>query len=339
MSIKHVANKILPSTFVNYLKNVKSLHILRREYNNQARRFNRTFSREWSTGLLQVQARVIFLTHQIEKGLGHRDFRYGFGVHVFKDLGPELDKLEKADANYLNNSVYQDCMSAVHEYISRNESAGKNMDAQRHYLGDERWERAKHTTSEKGGSLVVKASEKTDNIQKSFIELAEKRHSLREYSAKAVTDAEISKAVALATHAPSACNRQPARVLLISDKQKIAEVLKIQGGVRGYALPSKLLLVTAKTSVFMGPNERNQGFIDGGLFSMMLLMSLEAYGIAACPLHAMLDGKSETRMREILNIPDDEIFVMFIEVGHFPESIRTPRSSRLPLNNILKMYN
>ena len=336
MSFKHVIGNILPDNVANSLRRIKSSHILRKEYASQAKRFNRTFSREWSTGLLPVQPRVIFLTHQIEKGLGHREFRYGFGVHVFKALGPELAKLEAADSDYPNNPAYRECMSAVHEYIARHEAAGKDISQQRQYFGNKHWERARQATDEHGGSIVVTAAEKADNAQKSFIELAENRHSLREYSAQPVTEEEIVKAVELATRAPSACNRQPARVLLISDARQIAEVLKIQGGVRGYALPSQLLLVTAKTSVFMGPNERNQGFIDGGLFSMMLLMSLEAYGLAACPLHAMLDGKAEARMREILNVPDDEIFVMFVEVGHFPESVRTPQSTRLPMESIFK---
>lgn len=336
MSFKHVVGNIFPDSVVNSLRQIKSSLILRKEYNLQAKRFNRTFSREWSTGLMQVQTRIIFLTHQIEKGLGHREFRYGFGAHVFKALGPELAKLETADSDYLDNPVYRECMSAVHEYIARHEAAGKDISEQRRYLGAEHWERAKQATDENGGSIVVTAAEKADNAQKTFIELAENRHSLREYSARPVAEEEIVKAVKLATRAPSACNRQPARVLLISDAHQIAEVLKLQGGVRGYALPPQLLLVTAKTSVFMGPNERNQGFIDGGLFSMMLLMSLEAYGLASCPLHAMLDGKTETKMREILSVPDDEIFVMFIEVGHFPESVRTPQSTRLPMESIFK---
>ena len=87
MSFKHIVCNILPDSVANYLRQVKSLFTLRKEYGLQAERFNKTFSREWSTGLMQVQTRVIFLTHQIEKGLGHREFRYGFGVRVFKALG------------------------------------------------------------------------------------------------------------------------------------------------------------------------------------------------------------------------------------------------------------
>lgn len=89
-----------------------------------------------------------FLTHQIEKGLGHREFRYGFGAHVFKALGPELAKLETADSDYLDNPVYRECMSAVHEYIARHEAAGKDISEQRRYLGAEHWERAKQATDE-----------------------------------------------------------------------------------------------------------------------------------------------------------------------------------------------
>lgn len=101
-----------------------------------------------------------FLTHQIEKGLGHREFRYGFGVRVFKALGPELAKLETADSGYLNNPAYRECMSAVHEYIVRHEAAGKDVSEQRRYFGIEHWERAKQSNDEYGGSIVVTAAEK-----------------------------------------------------------------------------------------------------------------------------------------------------------------------------------
>lgn len=160
MSFKHIVCNILPDSVANYLRQVKSLFTLRKEYGLQAERFNKTFSREWSTGLMQVQTRVIFLTHQIEKGLGHREFRYGFGVRVFKALGPELAKLETADSGYLNNPAYRECMSAVHEYIVRHEAAGKDVSEQRRYFGIEHWERAKQSNDEYGGSIVVTAAEK-----------------------------------------------------------------------------------------------------------------------------------------------------------------------------------
>ena len=62
------------------------------------------------------------------------------------------------------------------------------------------------------------------------------------------------------------------------------KALKIQGGFLGYAMPPVLLLVTSDIRAFMNNGERNEPFVDGGLFSMSLLYALEAYGLAACPL-------------------------------------------------------
>ena len=337
MGMKDLIKGMLPDKVGNAIRNVKAGILLRKDYTRQRKRFYRSYSREWSDGLMQVQSRLMFLTHQIEKGLGHRSFRYGFGVHVFAELGPMLTKMEYVDSDYLTNSVYRECMGAVHEYIERHQAAGKDLSAQRRCLTSEQWKRAENWMAGDGGSVVLEAAQKAKNPMLPFVDLLKQRHSLREYSDEPISAEDLKRAVELATRAPSACNRQPGRVIEVRDSSIIPELLKIQGGVRGYATPPALLLVTAKQSVFMGPNERNQAYVDGGLFSMTLLLALEALGLASCPLHAMFDSEEEDRTRSILGIPDDEVLIMYIEVGHYPETVRTPMSTRLPVNDVLRV--
>lgn len=337
MDVKTIVKSILPQNLVELIRNVKSTMILSREYKVQAKRFNNSYSRDWSTGKMQVQSRTMFLTHQLEKGLSHKNFRYGFGLGVFETLGVLLTRFENADPQYLINPVYKECMSAIHEYIVRHQRAGKDLSKQSQFLSHEQWNRALNWGENDGGTVILLGKEKLNNSELPFSALVEQRHSLREYSDQPVTENELRQAVKLATAAPSACNRQPARVVEVLDQNLIAQLLKIQGGVRGYATPSALLLVTAKQSVFMGTNERNQGYVDGGLFSMMLLLSLESLGLASCPLHTMFDGEKDQKTRNLLRIPDDEILIMYIEVGHYPERAMTPRSTRLPVDNVLRV--
>lgn len=42
------------------------------------------------------------------------------------------------------------------------------------------------------------------------------------------------------------------------------------------------MLVTADLQAFMGSNERNEGYVDSGLFSMSLLYAMKSCGLAAC---------------------------------------------------------
>lgn len=105
----------------------------------------------------------------------------------------------------------------------------------------------------------------------------------------------------------------------IADPEKIATALKIQGGFNGYGMPPVLLLITSDIRAFMNNGERNEPFVDGGLFSMSLLYALEAYGLAACPLNAMFSLSQDRKTRALLHIPNYELPVMYIAVGNFPD--------------------
>lgn len=97
----------------------------------------------------------------------------------------------------------------------------------------------------------------------------------------------------------------------IVDPEKIATALKIQGGFNGYGMPPVLLLITSDIRAFMNNGERNEPFVDGGLFSMSLLYALEAYGLAACPLNAMFSLSQDRQTRALLHIPDYELPVIY----------------------------
>lgn len=59
----------------------------------------------------------------------------------------------------------------------------------------------------------------------------------------------------------------------------------------------------------MTPQEHNEGFVDGGLFGMSLLLALEKQVLAACPLNTMFRLKAEKVTRRLLGIPEYESFL------------------------------
>jgi nitroreductase len=146
---------------------------------------------------------------------------------------------------------------------------------------------------------------------------------------------DIRDALQIAMKTPTVCNRQAIKVRYIRNKKIISDVLKLQGGVIGYETPPFLLFITVEDSAYLGANERNQGFIDGGLFVMSVLYGLEYKGLAACALNAAFTEESEVKMREMIDIPDGEKFITFISVGHFNESNNICRSFRYPLDSVI----
>ena len=85
--------------------------------------------------------------------------------------------------------------------------------------------------------------------------------------------------------APSACNRQSCKVYFYKDKNVNEELGIIIAGNTGFDWEvQKYIVVTSDISAFYDPFERNQVYVDGGIFTMALVEALHYYGIASCIL-------------------------------------------------------
>lgn len=336
--MKELLKRLLPMDLIDGIRDAQSEMRLLRESGKQRKRFLRNYSRRSCTKAPQIESRIIFFTHQIEKGLSHSDFRYGFGRGVMPQLSAMLQRLQKADEDYLHNSVYVNAIAALSEYRRRHEAAKYDIGFMAQIFPSDIWAQVKELPDRdypNGGSLVVRASDKPDGLADAFTKLSEARHSIREFSDEPVTEEQILAAARMAMRTPTVCNRQSTRLHVMLDGELIKQALELQGGFKGFATPPALILVTADNQVFMNPDERNEGFVDGGLFGMSLLYALEASGLAACPLNTMLPSKRDDVTRDLLHIPDSEFFVMYIAVGHFLPEVRTCVSKRFDAEDIL----
>lgn len=219
----------------------------------------------------------------------------------------------------------------LHEYQHRHVDVNYDLTSVKAIFPKHIWESAldyEPNASSEAGSFIMNSSVKADNLSKGFVQLAQNRYSVREYSDKPVSQELLDKVYEVSMKTPSVCNRQATRIYQITDPEKIKAALKIQGGFNGYDMPPILLLIASDIRAFMNYGECNEPFADGGLFSMSLLYALEAYGLAACPLNAMFNLAQDRQTRELLNMPDYEFPVMYIAVGNFPASVPVCRSIR-----------
>ena len=224
-----------------------------------------------------------------------------------------MTPLEKADSNYAVNPLYQQGLSALHEYQRRHTELNYDLTQVEATFPDHVWRSAQRMTedNETAGSFVMDSSRKRRNLSVDFVQLAQNRYSVREYASKPVSQDLLDQVYEVSMKTPSVCNRHATRVYQITYPEKIATALKIQGGFNGYGMPPVLLLITSDIRAFMNNGERNEPFVDGGLFSMSLLYALEAYGLATCPLNAMFSLSQDRQTRALLNIPDYELPVVY----------------------------
>lgn len=336
--MKAMLKRLVPERAIAWLRGRESDMKLRRETLHQMRRFRRHYARRGSMRREHLETRIMFFTHQIEKGLSHTDLRYGFGKGVLEQLAPLMEALRRTDPDAAGNGVYRTAVSALHEYRERHEAAGVDLAYMRRLFDDRVWDDLTETDDRTGGVLAVRAADKRGNASLTFAQLMEARHSVREFADLPIAAADILPAVETAMRTPSVCNRQPTRVHIVTDPRLIERALTLQGGFRGYPTPPALVLITADNQAFMNQDERNEGYTDGGLFGMSLLLALEERGLAACPLNTMLPMRRDEATRRLLGIPDGEFLVMYIAVGRFRDEVRTCKSQRFAADDIVTVH-
>ena len=176
------------------------------------------------------------------------------------------------------------------------------------------------------------------HLESPFPEFSASRHSVRHFNGP-VSLEQIEQAVSLARNAPSACNRQHARVHCICDKEIREKVLSLQNGNRGFGhLADKLLIITADLHDIRWEEERNDLYTNAGIFLMNLCYALHANKVAHCLLNWSVSPLQDIRLRQLVSIPDHETVVCILACGDCPEQFSLAASPRKPVSKILTIH-
>lgn len=308
------------------------------DYETQVRSFSRGRSSDSETG---IRARMFFHAHAIEKGLTHSNFRPGFGRIAIPGLAKELNAWISRGLD-TNDTIVQSSASVMKAYFERNDATNTDVSHFRNLFSPESQQVISNGRLGEGGAFpAVKHREdpvETPDDERAFMDVMYGRRSIREFTDTPVEDSAISAAVQIAMQSPSVCSRQGARVHQFDDPEIIKQLLDVQGGFFGFNPPPRLLLVTADLDAFLFAPERNQPFVDGGLFMMSLLLGLTQMELGSCLLNTAMGVEKEQKIRNIVDVPENEVFIAFVAVGNFDENVLVPRSKRVETESILKRH-
>lgn len=284
------------------------------------------------------RALMMFYAHGFEKGLSrNKNFRPGFGEASMKPLSIEMNQWLAKGGNS-QDSFFQVAASVMHVYFARHRALQVDVGHFWKLFHPAVQVQIEQADPACGGSIAANLTREvlvSDFPDRSFRDVVFGRRSVREFNDLPVGDEDIRRAVNIALQAPSVCNRQPVRVHQIEDIEAARAVLELQGGFKGYKLPPKLVLLTSDLSVFVGAVERNQGYIDGGLFMMLFLLALEQLGLGGCCLNTAMNLEREAATRKLLGIPESEVFISYVAIGHYDSEGQVPRSKRLSADDVL----
>ena len=335
--LKKIVKKIVTHRQKEFIKKSLQKFKLRRLVNNDRKRFskNAAFSL-YDDSYEQLSARIMYNVHAIEKGLSRtHEFRAGFGKSALSALNDSLVLYEKKEFSK-ELFPYIEGRSIFLKYITLHREMGVNTDFMKNIVNSEYLNESLNYVA--AGVKEIYLKDKLNNKEKNFYELAQGRSSVRDFSGEKVNKKDIFRAIQNATKTPSVCNRQGWKIYLVEDKKKIEKLLELQKGLIGYPkLPEVVLTIAISNKAFLDSVERNEVFIDGGLFAMSVIYGLEYEGLAAVTLNAMMNPQNEKGIRDLLGVNEAEQIILFIAVGQFKESTIVPISDRKTAESFTKV--
>lgn len=283
-----------------------------------------------------VRRNIMFFAHAVEKGLSHSNFRPKFGIGALTSLSKNLDLWY--DFNKFDDVFFNIGLATIKQYFVKHESLDIEFEDRRSLFTPRVLKLIDSSTGDLGGVDVIDSRELNEVLQsKSLLDVMKRRRSLREWADSNVDLEKIKSAIEIALTTPSVCNRQNTNVYVVTEPDKIDRALKAQGGMVGFKNPPVLILVTNDTKGATFFTERNQSFIDGGLFTMSLLLGLEYERLAAVCLHTMVGTREDFQIREVLDVPESESLITFIAVGNRKEHMLTPHSQRITVDDVMNL--
>lgn len=274
----------------------------------------------------KVKRDLTLAYHIVEKGLTMPVPRPGFGKPVVLNLINTVLKYQKLGLP-LHEMEFRQSVSVLKEYRDFHEEINFQLD-------NELAEKLKllenlFKTIEGLKQIKISSDEYFSDADNSFNKFCRSRYSVRNYTDQEIPLSVLYDCIELAQKSPSFCNRQPNRVYIVKSPEKKTSILEIQNGNRGFGhLAETLLVISSVISTTKDIHERNENHLNGGLFIMTLLNALHFSRIGACSLNWSVSNDKDMKIREILNVPENEVVLMIIACGYVPEKFSIASSPR-----------
>lgn len=325
---KSVAKRVLPEPMRARIRSARYPGRLLLAYLYDYRRYRRWsgvlgFERTRAT----LEASITIDYHRVEKGLSLSRTRLGFGQAVIARL---IENLTLYMQRYGMDRTVRAAVSTLHAYCEFHRLRGNDCPEVVRFLNTIRDEVDWGCPSAVLGGTIRKRREeilRTSRID--FMAFVRSRHSIRHFSKDRVDLSLVRRAVEMALWTPSVCNRQPWRVHVYQEPTLRREILSYQNGCRGFEDEiDTVLLITCDLSVFLSIGERNQCWIDGGLFAMSLVYALHSLGLGTCCLNCSIEPSVDRPLRHAARLSPSEAIIVMIAVGNLPEEFEVAASSR-----------
>lgn len=176
----------------------------------------------------------------------------------------------------------------------------------------------------------------------SFKELITQRQSVRKYRNKEVEKEKLQTIIEAVHTAPSACNSQPWKLIIVDRPELKNEVAKatfnklVSFNKFTLEAPVIAVLVIEKPKLIakIGGSIKNQEYpqYDIGIAAEHFCLQAAELGLGTC----MIGWFNEAKIQKLLSIPQKKKIGLVITLGYAPEDYRLRKKNRKPLDEICR---
>ncbi len=343
MSLKsNLKNKLQKSPWLwglYYRPKTEFLRLLKlRYYFYDIRQNYKAMNWSSSSNRATTSSELLFQYHKLEKGLVMPGPRRLFGLVPARAVMAIINKWQNTSSLSESDSVYLGAIGTLQCYYDR--LINEKLDPEntitpelKLFLDNHQCERNSFSTP----CALKNIGSKGVNENNHFAALMNARRSVRTFTDTPVPYELLEDAVRVSQLSPSVCNRQPVKVTIVSDPVLKNKLLSHQNGNTGFGhLAPHIAVIATDANCFFGATERNEPYVDGGLFSMSFILALKAHNISSCCLNWCVKPKSDKATHKLLGMDDSLRIIMLVAIGYAPEETNVPRSPRRDLDDVLQ---
>jgi nitroreductase len=157
-----------------------------------------------------------------------------------------------------------------------------------------------------------------------MLELISQRQSDRKYSDRPVEQEKLERITEAGRLAPSACNAQPWKFIVVTDPEVLAGVASAASakllGMNTFVAQARVFIIIVRenpnvsSKIGGGVKDKDYSYIDIGIAAENICLQAKAEGLGSC----IIGWFDEKRMRKALNIPSSKRIPVIISIG-YPE--------------------
>lgn len=274
--------------------------------------------------------------HRLEKGLIMRPRRDVFATRYISET---VDAFVVTCNNaHLKKEELDWCVSVLSHFF---DIAGKDSEidaAREKYLACLEKLQPLDELTMKSVPYAKSHSEVSDISTEQLEKLFKQRRSTRWYADKTVEIEKIQQAMTIAKQAPSACNRQPFRFHVVTNKELVTKVADSAMGTVGFGHNFPMIIaVVGDLSAYPAERDRHVIYIDGSLVAMQFALALETMELSSCMINWPDVEDRERKLENLLGLEPYERTVMLMSVGYADPEGYIPFSHKKDNSDLIKV--